>query len=93
MAPCLRARTRKDRRHKERISTEGLDFEDLVRFLHDFTKADSFLQLLLPLAPGLCRFGIYGPQTTQSTVVVNGTWIHGAGVCGRLRAGRGARVR
>ena len=48
LVPRLVRRLREHRRDDERVRAERLDFEHLIRLLHDLTQPDRLLQLLLP---------------------------------------------
>lgn len=93
MTPRLGRRARHDRGDKERVSAEGLNFEHLVRLLYNFPEADGFLQLLFPLVPRLCRFSVESPETTQSTVMMDGTWVHCTRVSRRFWTRGGTETR
>ena len=79
-----RPRVGHQRRDKERIHTQCLHLEHLVRLLHIFPRLDRFLQLELPLQPCLGGLGVQGAQTSRSAVVVNCARVYGSRVVGGI---------
>ncbi len=69
-----RVACRHHRGDQERVRTERLDLEDLVRVLHDLPQSDRLLQLRLPLVPRRSGFRKDGVQAAKSAVVVNCAW-------------------
>lgn len=79
-----RAHVGHQRRGEERIHTQRLHLEHLIRLLHDFPQPDRFLQLGLPLQPCLGSLGVQGVQASQSAVVVNRTRVYRTSVVNGL---------
>ena len=70
--------------------TPRLDFEHLVRVLHDLAQSDRLLQLLLPLAPRLRRLREHGVQPAEAAIVVDRARVNEPRVRRGLGGGRSA---